>query len=97
MGMTLSMDPDTRNAVVGKIVEQGQAYRAVRPCTGDEKKTERPAPQLLKLQYSGRHGAACGYAAACGCCWDPSVFNTVVLKVWRRSMFPYALSIGHHT
>lgn len=31
MGMTLSMDPDTRDAVVGKVVEQGQAFRAVRP------------------------------------------------------------------
>lgn len=30
MGMTLSMDPDTRNAHVGKIVPHGQAYRAVR-------------------------------------------------------------------
>lgn len=30
MGMTLSMDPDTRDAVVGKIAEQGQAFRAVR-------------------------------------------------------------------
>ncbi|CAM9990538.1 unnamed protein product [Ectocarpus fasciculatus] len=28
MGMTLSMDPDSRDAVVGKIVEQGQAFRA---------------------------------------------------------------------
>ncbi|CAM9150261.1 unnamed protein product, partial [Pylaiella littoralis] len=28
MGMTLSMDPDSRNAVVGNIVEQGQAFRA---------------------------------------------------------------------
>lgn len=28
--MTLSMDPDSRNAVVGNIVEQGQAFRAVR-------------------------------------------------------------------
>ncbi|CAM9928083.1 unnamed protein product [Ectocarpus sp. 12 AP-2014] len=28
MGMTLSMDPDTRDAIVGKIVEQGQAFRA---------------------------------------------------------------------
>lgn len=30
MGMTLSMNSDTRDAVVGKIVEQGQAFRAVR-------------------------------------------------------------------
>ncbi|CAN0308880.1 unnamed protein product [Ectocarpus sp. 4 AP-2014] len=28
MGMTLSMNPDTRDAIVGKIVEQGQAFRA---------------------------------------------------------------------
>ncbi|CAN0063588.1 unnamed protein product, partial [Ectocarpus sp. 8 AP-2014] len=28
MGMTLSMDPDTRDAIVGKIVEQGPAFRA---------------------------------------------------------------------
>ena len=30
MGMTLTMAPDSRDAVVGKIVEQGQAFRAVR-------------------------------------------------------------------
>ena len=34
MGMTLSMDPDTRDAVVGKIAEQGQAFRAVRRTQG---------------------------------------------------------------
>lgn len=28
--MTLTMDPGSRNALVGKIVPQGQAYRAVR-------------------------------------------------------------------
>lgn len=30
MGMTLSMDPGTRNALVGKLLLQGQAFRAVR-------------------------------------------------------------------
>lgn len=28
--MTLSMDPGTRNALVGKLLLQGQAFRAVR-------------------------------------------------------------------
>lgn len=28
--MTLSMEPGSRNAVVGKLVPHGQAYRAVR-------------------------------------------------------------------
>lgn len=30
MGMTLSMEPDSRDALVGKVVPHGQAYRAVR-------------------------------------------------------------------
>ncbi len=30
MGMTLVMAPESRDAIVGKIVEQGQAFRAVR-------------------------------------------------------------------
>lgn len=40
MGMTLSMDPDSRNAVVGNIVEQGQAFRAVRDRQTDVRKEE---------------------------------------------------------
>lgn len=47
MGMTLSMDPDTRDAIVGKIVEQGQAFRAVRLTNG----TEAAAYHFLFMTY----------------------------------------------
>lgn len=47
MGMTLSMDPDSRNAVVGNIVEQGQAFRAVRG-TQTERQTDRQTSKRKK-------------------------------------------------
>lgn len=37
--MTLSMDPDSRDALVGKIVSHGQAYRAV--STNDQRKKKK--------------------------------------------------------
>lgn len=37
--MTLSMDPDSRDALVGKVVSHGQAYRAV--STNDQRKKKR--------------------------------------------------------
>lgn len=51
MGMTLSMDRDTRDAVVGKIVEQGQAFRAVRQPRGRE--AHGCAPNRESNEHSG--------------------------------------------
>lgn len=64
MGMTLSMDPDTRDAVVGKIVEQGQAFRAVRN-TG-----EKHACALTRIS---------NHAGATRARWQPLVMSTLLI------------------
>lgn len=63
MGMTLSMDPDSRDAVVGNIVEQGQAFRAVRHTHGRRKEdtpvSERKSRRFGAQRAFKRHHMIC--------------------------------------
>lgn len=58
MGMTLSMDPDSRDAIVGKIVEQGQAFRAVRLTT--EQRQQRDTLSFFGVLVPGSDGSSRG-------------------------------------
>lgn len=56
MGMTLTMAPESRDAIVGKIVEQGQAFRAVRQTL-----TKEDIPRCARLERRSRNVSSWGF------------------------------------